>query len=200
MTSKPSRKKLPTGLKLALDFGPLLVFFAANKFGGVFVATGAFMAATAIAMAVSWMKTRHIPPMLILTGVIVLVFGGLTLWLQDETFIKIKPTVLNWGFALVFLAAPLFFKKNLLRMMLGDKLSMPDFAWSRLNLLWVGYFFAIGAANLYVANNMSAEAWGKFRVFGMYGALLAFMVLQGFYVYRHMAVEPEPAVEPKDPA
>ena len=99
----------------------------------------------------------------------------------------------------MFLGSPLFFGKNLLRAMLGDKLAMPDFAWSRLNLMWVAYFFAIGAANLYVALHFSAETWGKFRVFGMYGALLAFMVLQGFYVYRHMIPESEPGPSDEKP-
>ena len=103
MTKAPPRAKLPPALKLAIDFGPLLVFFAANKFGGVFTATAAFMVATLVAMAVSWWKTRHIPAMLIFTGIIVLVFGGLTLWLQDETFIKLKPTLIYGMFAAILL-------------------------------------------------------------------------------------------------
>jgi intracellular septation protein len=136
-----------------------------------------------------------------ITFAAIIVFGGITLFLKNDYFIKIKPTVLNWGFALVFLGAQLLFKKNLLRMMLADKLAMPDFAWARLNLMWVAYFFAIGAVNFYVATYFSAEVWGKFRVFGMYGALIVFMVLQGFYVYRHMIPDPEPAgAEPKDPS
>ena len=184
-----------------IDLVPALPFLlVAFNVIDMFMATKLAMGAAVLQLVASRLRYGRIKRMHAITFAAIIVFGSVTLFLKDDYFIKIKPTVLNWGFALVFLGAPLFFKKNLLRMMLGDKLAMPDFAWSRLNLLWVAYFFAIGAANLYVANNYSAEVWGKFRVFGMYGALLAFMVLQGFYVYRHMAVEPEPAVEPKDPA
>jgi intracellular septation protein len=184
-----------------IDLVPALPFLlVAFNVIDMFMATKLAMGAAVLQLVASRLRYGRIKRMHAITFAAIIVFGTVTLLLKDDYFIKIKPTVLNWGFALVFLGAPLFFRKNLLRLMLGDKLSMPDFAWSRLNLLWVAYFFAIGAANLYVANTMSAEAWGKFRVFGMYGALLVFMVLQGFYVYRHMTVEPAPAGDPKDPA
>jgi intracellular septation protein len=184
-----------------IDLVPALPFLlVAFNLIDMFTATKLAMGAAVLQLLASRLRYGRIKRMHAITFAAILVFGSVTLLLDNDYYIKIKPTVLNWGFALVFLGAPLLFKKNLLRMMLGDKLSMPEFAWSRLNLLWVAYFFFIGAANLYVANNFSAEVWGKFRVFGMYGALLVFMVLQGFYVYRHMTVEPEPAAEPKDPA
>ena len=177
-----------------IDLVPALPFLlVAFNWIDMFMATKLAMGAAVLQVIASRLRYGHIKRMHAITFAAIIVFGSITLLLHDDYFIKIKPTVLNWGFALVFLGAPLFFKKNLLRLMLGEKIAMPDFAWARLNLMWVAYFFAIGATNLYVANNFSAEIWGKFRVFGMYGALIAFMVIQGFYVYRHMLPEPAPA-------
>ncbi len=177
-----------------IDLVPALPFLlVAFNLIDMFLATKLAMGAAVLQIIASRLRYGRVKRMHAVTFAAIIVFGAITLLLHDGYFIKIKPTVLNWGFALVFLAAPLLFKKNLLRMMLGEKLAMPDFAWARLNLMWVAYFFAIGAANLYVANNFSDEIWGKFRVFGMYGALVAFMVVQGFYVYRHMQPEPSPA-------
>ena len=187
-----------------IDLVPALPFLlVAFNLIDMFLATKLAMGAAVLQLLASRLRYGKIKRMHAITFAAIIVFGSVTLILNDDYFIKIKPTVLNWGFALVFLFAPLLFKKNLLRMMLGDKLAMPDFAWSRLNLMWVAYFFLIGAVNFYVATHFSAEVWGKFRVFGMYGALIVFMVLQGFYVYRHMIPEPEPAPadpKPKDPA
>jgi intracellular septation protein len=174
-----------------IDLVPALPFLlvAFNVFD-MFVATKLAIGLAVLQLVASRWRYGHVKRMHMITFAAIVVFGGVTLFLHDDYFIKIKPTVLNWSFALVFLCAPIFFKKNLLKMMLAEKLQMPDFAWNRLNLMWVTYFFGIGAANLYVANNFSQEIWGKFRVFGMYGALLVFMVIQGFYVYRHMLPEP----------
>ena len=184
-----------------IDLVPALPFLlVAFNLVDMFVATKLAMAAAVLQLIASRLRYGRIKRMHAITFAAIIVFGAITLLLHDDFFIKIKPTVLNWAFALVFLGAPLLFKKNLLKLMLGDKLAMPEFAWTRLNLMWVAYFFAIGAANLYVATTMSQEAWGKFRVFGMYGALLVFMVVQGFYVYRHLIPEAEPAApaETKD--
>ena len=181
-----------------IDLVPALPFLlVAFNLIDMFLATKLAMGAAVLQLVASRLRYGRIKRIHAITFAAIIVFGGITLFLHDDLFIKIKPTVLNWGFAVVFLVASLVFKKNLLKLMIGDKLSMPDFAWTRLNLMWVAYFVFIGAANLYVALNFSPEVWGKFRVFGMYGALIAFMVLQGFYVYRHMTHEPAPA-EPRE--
>lgn len=174
-----------------IDLIPALPFLLV-AFGVVdmFTATKLAMAAAVLQLGASRIRYGRIKRIHAITFAAIIVFGGITLFLRDDLFIKIKPTVLNWAFALVFLVAALGFKKNLLKLMLADKLLMPDFAWARLNLLWVAYFALIGAANLYVALRMSAEAWGSFRVFGMYGALLAFIVIQGVYIYRHVQEVP----------
>ena len=180
-----------------IDLVPALPFLLV-AFGLVdmFLATKLAMGAAVLQVIASRLRYGKIKRIHAITFAAIMIFGGITLLLHDDLFIKIKPTVLNWGFAVVFLVAAQVFGKNLLKMLLGEKLSMPDPIWGRLNLMWVAYFFFIGAANLYVALRMSAEAWGKFRVFGMYGALLVFMVIQGFYVYRHIAHEP--AAKPPD--
>lgn len=181
-----------------IDLVPALPFLlVAFNLIDMFLATKLAMGAAVLQLVASRLRYGRIKRIHAITFAAIIVFGSVTLFLHDDLFIKIKPTVLNWGFAVVFLVASLVFKKNLLKLMIGDKLSMPDFAWTRLNLMWVAYFVFIGAANLYVALNFSPEVWGKFRVFGMYGALIGFMVLQGFYVYRHMTHEPAPA-EPRE--
>ena len=178
-----------------IDLVPALPFLLMG-FGliTIFQATQLAMVAAVLQLLASRLRYGKVKRMHAFTFAAIIVFGGITLALHDEMFIKLKPTVLNWGFALVFLFAPLLFKKNLLKMAIGEKLVMPDLAWGRLNLMWVAYFALVGAANLYVVLNYSEEFWGKFRVFGIYGGLLIFMIVQGFYVYRHMQHE-APAAE-----
>ena len=182
-----------------IDLVPALPFLlVAFGLADIFLATKLAMGAAVLQIAASRWRYGKIKKMHAFTFAAIIIFGSITLFLHDEMFIKLKPTVLNWGFALVFLAAAVLFKRNILKMMLGEKLAMPDFAWNRLNLMWVAYFFMIGSVNLYVALNLSAEAWSKFRVFGIYGALLAFMVLQGLYIYRHMPQNMAPETSPPD--
>jgi intracellular septation protein len=181
----PARTPLPTGLKLALDFGPLLVFFVANKFGDVFIATGAFMAATVLAMAVSWMKTRHIPPMLIFTGIIVLVFGALTLWLQDATFIKLKPTLIYGMFAGI-----LFFglatKRSYLKLVLGEALpAMDDKGWTKLTRNWALFFLALMGANEVARQLLTTDQWVNFKVWGVTAVTFAFAMAQAPLLAKH---------------
>jgi len=187
--------KLSGPLKLAVDLGPLLIFFVANKYGGLFVATGAFMAATALAMAVSWWKTRHIPAMLLFTGVIVALFGGLTLWLQDETFIKLKPTLIYGTFSAI-----LFFGlargRSYLQLVLGDALPGLDAAgWTKLTRNWALFFLSLLAANEVARQILSTDQWVSFKVWGVTAATLIFAMAQAPMMMRHgMAEEPK-----KDP-
>jgi intracellular septation protein len=170
-----------------IDLVPALPFLlVAFGLADMFLATKLAMGAALLQVIFSRLRYGRVKKMHLFTFAAIVVFGSITLFLHDDLFIKLKPTALNWAFALVFLAAPLFFKRNLLKMMLGEKLVMPDFAWARLNLMWVAYFALIGTVNLYVALHFSPEVWSKFRVFGIYGALLAFMIVQGVYIYRHM--------------
>jgi intracellular septation protein len=180
-----------------IDLVPALPFVLI-AFGvlDIFLATKLAMGLAVAQLIASRWRYGKVKRMHALTFALIILFGALTLTLHDDRFIKLKPTVLNWGFALVFLCAPLFFKKNLLKLMLAEKIALPEFAWQRLNLMWAAYFFLIGAANLYVALEFSQQVWGSFRVFGIYGALLVFMVLQGFYLYRHIRHEDAAAEAP----
>jgi intracellular septation protein len=180
-----ARPTLPTALKLALDFGPLLVFFAANKLGDVFLATAAFMAATLLAMLISLWKTRHIPPMLIFTGIIVLVFGGLTLWLQDATFIKLKPTLIYGMFAGILLFG-LATKRSYLKLVLGEALpALDDAGWTKLTRNWAVFFLVLMGANEVARQILTTDQWVNFKVWGVTGATFLFALAQAPLLARH---------------
>jgi len=173
-------------MKFLFDLFPVILFFAAFKLFDIYVATAAAIAATFL--QVGWLKwkRRKVDTMMWVTLIIIVVFGGATLALHDETFIKWKPTVLYWLFAAVLGGAELLFRKNLIRAMLGEQVRLPDGAWSRLNWSWAGFFVFMGAANLYVAFNFSTDTWVNFKLFGGMGLMLLFVVLQAAFLARHM--------------
>ena len=173
-------------MKLFFDFFPVALFFVAFKFWGVFVATALAIAAT-IAQ-VGWLKLRRrrVEPMMWLSLAIIVVFGGATLALQDETFIKLKPTVLYWMFGAVLLCADLVFGRNLIRSMLQQQVSIPETVWKKLNWSWIGFFAFMGAANLFVAYNYSTDTWVNFKLFGGMGLMLVFVILQALFLARHV--------------
>ncbi len=185
MELRAPRKKMPAGLKLALDFGPLLVFFVSSKFGGIFVATGAFMAATVVAMAVSWWKIRHIPAMLIFTGLIVVIFGGLTLYLQDDSFIKLKPTLIYGMFASILLFG-LARGRSYLKLVLGEALpSLTDTGWTKLTRNWALFFIALMAANEVARQVLTTDQWVNFKVWGVTAATMVFALAQAPLLQKH---------------
>jgi intracellular septation protein len=146
--------------------------------------------ATFLQIAWVWLKHRKVDTMLWVSLGLIVVFGGATLFLHDETFIKWKPTVLYWLFALSLGLAPLLFERNLIRLMMEKQVSLPDFVWTRLNLAWAGFFTLMGVANLWVAMNFSTDAWVNFKMFGSLGLMLAFIVGQTVYLSRHIKEEP----------
>ena len=172
-------------MKFLFDFFPVILFFIAFKIADIYVATGVAIAATFV--QVGWLKLRgrRVEPMLWASLAIIAVFGGATLVLQDETFIKWKPTVLYWLFGAV-LAGALVFRRNLIRVMLSEQVQLPDPVWSRLNWSWIGFFAFMGALNLYVAYNYSTDTWVNFKLFGGMGLMLAFVIAQSVYLARHM--------------
>lgn len=176
-------------MKFLFDLFPVILFFVAFKVAGIYIATGVAIAATFA--QVGWLKLRgrKVDPMLWVSLAIIVVFGGATLALQDETFIKWKPTVLYWLFGVVLAGGVLFFRRNLLRLLMGDKLEMPDEAWSKLNWSWVGFFAFMGVANLYVAYNFSTDAWVNFKLFGGMGLMFVFVLAQGAYLSRYVQEE-----------
>jgi len=179
-------------MKLLADFLPILLFFVAFKLYDIFVATAVVIAATALQVGWQWYRQRRVERMPLITLGLIVVLGGATLLWQDETFIKWKPTVVNWLFAVAFLVSQWLGRKPLIAHMLGQNMTLPAAVWKRLNLSWVLFFFSVGVVNLYVAFNFATETWVHFKLFGMLGLTLAFVLIQGFYLVRHLPTETGP--------
>lgn len=207
-------------MKLLLDFLPLILFFvvfkgaeghadaaaafATEHFGflvsggtvgpqeaPVLLATLVVMVATLAQAAILKLRGKKIDLMLWISLVLVVVLGGATVWFHNETFIKWKPTGLHWAMALTLWISQALFKKNLIKAMLGSELQLPDAVWLRLNRAWVLFFAAMGVVNLYVAYNFSTSAWANFKVFGVTGLMLLFVVAQSLYLGKHLPPEEE---------
>jgi intracellular septation protein len=163
--------------KLLIELGPLLVFFAGNAVGGIFVGTGAFMAATLISLAVARFRYHKVPAMPLVSAFVVFVFGGLTLYLQDETFIKLKPTIVYSMFA-VLLAAGLLLRKPLLELLFGPAFSLTGEGWRKLTFRWMAFFIAMAVVNEVVWRNFSTDAWVSFKAFGFLPLTFLFAIAQ----------------------
>ena len=211
-------------MKLLADFFPILLFFVAYKLYGIYVATAVAIAASVIQVATSWYRHRQVEKMHLATLGLLVVFGGLTIALQDRAFIMWKPSIVNWLFATVFLASHFVGDKPLVQRMMSHAIEVPRPVWSRLNQLWVLFFIALGAANLYVVSDFFAaetqlqaasgireidltqcgelfqgatlalcqkaqqleETWVNFKLFGMLGLTVIFVIGQAFYLARHV--------------
>jgi intracellular septation protein len=173
-------------MKFLFDLFPVILFFVAFKLSDIYVATGVAIAATCLQIGWLALRRKRIDAMLWVSFAVIVVFGGATLALQDETFIKWKPTVLYWLFAIVLAVAALAFRKNLIRAMLGKQVELPEPVWSRLNWSWIGFFVFMGALNLYVAFNYSTDLWVSFKLFGGMGLMLAFVIGQALFLARYM--------------
>ncbi len=205
-------------MKLLLDFLPILLFFGTFKYTenhrewaaafatqhfGFMVAGGQVgpteapvMLATLVVIVaslaqVAWLKARgqKVDMMLWISLALVVVLGGLTVWLKSETFIKWKPTGLYWAMGLSILVSQYLFGRNLLKVMLGHQLTLPEGVWLRLAWAWIGFFTAMGLINLWVAYNFSTDAWVNFKLFGGIGLMLLFTLAQGLYISRHLPEE-----------
>ena len=196
--------KISPVLKLVLELGPLVVFFFANsrgewlasqfpvlaEMGGpIFIATGLFMAATAIALTASWILTRTLPMMPLISGVVVFVFGALTLYLQNDTFIKMKPTIVNTMFGAILLGG-LFFGKSLLGYVFNAAFKLTDEGWRQLTIRWGVFFLFLAVLNEVVWRNFSTDFWVAFKVWGTMPITILFTLLQMPLIMKHSA-EPE---------
>ncbi|MGF9694900.1 MULTISPECIES: septation protein A [unclassified Rhizobium] len=198
-TTPTRQEKEHPGLKLALEIGPLLVFFFANlrgewlveRFpalsalgGPLLVATGVFMAATVISLVVSKIVFKHLPVMPFVSGVVVMVFGGLSIWLQDETFIKMKPTIVNTLFGVTLLVG-LLFGKSLLGYVFNAAFQLTDEGWRKLTLRWGVFFLFLAVINEVVWRNFSDAVWVNFKVWGTMPITIAFTLAQMPLIMRH---------------
>ena len=179
-------------MKFFFDLFPVLCFFAVYWFSDIYTATVAAIVATIGQVAWLRIRKRRIDPMLWVSLVLIVVFGGLTLILQDKRFIMWKPTVLYWLFAGALAVSATVFRKNLIRSMLGKEIRLPDPVWERLSWSWVGFFVVMGCANLYVAFNFEEATWVKFKLIGGTGLMLLFVVAQALFLARHIDEEGKP--------
>jgi intracellular septation protein len=186
---KPSEKRQL--LRLVLEIGPLAILFIANAKLGLLTAPAIFIPATIVAVAVSWWLERRVPIMPLLGGVFVGLFGGLTLYFQEDLFIKIKPTVMNLGFAAV-LAIGLVAKRNPLKILLGAALDLTDEGWRLLSVRWMAYFLVMAVVNEIAWRTLSTDAWVSVKVFGYLPAALLFTMAQVPALMRHQVQKDEP--------
>jgi len=175
-------------LKLALEVGPLAIFFIANGKFGIFYATAAFMAATIFSLVTSRVFFKRIPILALVTGVFVMIFGFLTIYLHDDTFIKVKPTIVNTLFAAI-LAAGLYFRRPVLKFALGEILQLKEEGWRILTVRWIGFFIFLALLNEVVWRNFSTDAWVSFKSLGMMPLTFFFMMSQITLIMRYQVSE-----------
>jgi intracellular septation protein len=173
------------GLKLLIEMGPLVAFFIANWTAGIFWGTGVFMVATVIALATSWILTRKIAMVPLVSAVFVALFGALTLYLQSDLFIKVKVTLINALFGAVLLGGAAF-GKSYLKLVMGEAMKLTEEAWRTLSIRWGVFFFAMAGLNEIVWRNFSTDQWVNFKVFGLLPLTLVFAVANAPYMTRHM--------------
>ena len=184
-------------MKFLFDLFPILLFFIAFKVSDIYVATGVAIVATIGQILNLKVRRRKVDTMMWVSLAIIVVFGGATIALHDETFIKWKPTVLYWLFAVILGGSEVFYRKNLIRVLMrAQEITMPEIAWRTINWSWVGFFAVMGVLNLYVAFNYTTDAWVTFKLFGGMGMMLVFVVLQALYMSRYI-VEKEGSGEEK---
>ena len=185
-------------MKFLLDFFPVILFFVAYKFADIFVATGVAIAATVLQIGWSLARRHKVGKMQWASLAIIVIFGGATLLLRDETFIKWKPTVLYWLAGVVFLGA-LAFKTNFVKAVMqeGGGIDLPERVWTKLAVAWGVFFLFKGALNLWVAYNFSTEVWVNFKLFGGLWLMLAFVIAQAIWITRYLPEEPAKSGNPK---
>jgi len=187
--------------KFLFDLFPLLLFFVAYRFADIYIATGVAMVAAVGQIAYIKLTGQKIEPMHWINLVVIVVFGGATLWLQNEAFIKWKPTVLYWLFGAILVASQWIWGKNLLQKLLNGKIELSQAGWNGLSLSWAGFFIFAGTLNLFVAFSgyFSESAWVNFKVFGLMGLLIVFVIAQSLWLSKHMiGDETEPKVQSDD--
>ncbi len=189
-------------MKLLFDLFPVILFFVAFKFQGIYAATAVAIAATVAQVGYVLARGRKVSNMQWMSLVIIVLFGGATLLLRDETFIKWKPSVLYWLAGGVFLGG-LAFGTNLIKAVMSEGIAMPEEAWTKLCIAWGAFFLFKGTLNLWVAYTFDTDTWVNFKLFGGMGLMLAFVVAQAFWISRYLPDEdeakPGPAPAPDSP-
>ena len=180
-------RTLPSSVKLTLDFAPLAVFFMGYRWGNLMIATAGLLVATIVCLAIIYAVERKLALAPLITGVTVMVFGLLTLWLNDERFIKIKPTLINSLFAAILLGGVYIYKRGLLNHILGLAVQMTDLGWITLSRRWGFFFLFLAGLNEVIWRNFSTEFWVDFKVFGMFTLTILFAMSQYKLIERYKA-------------
>ena len=171
-----------TNMQLLVDFLPIIIFFVVFKLYGMYAATAAIIVAMAAQIAVQWFRERKVSKMLLVSGVLVAIFGSATLVLRNPIFIQWKPTIVNWLFATAFLGSQFIGQQTLIERVMGHAVQLTQTMWRKLNLMWVANFALLGAANIYVVYNFDEETWVNFKLFGMLGLTLIMAVGQAIWI------------------
>jgi intracellular septation protein len=169
-------------MQLFIDFLPVIVFFAVYQFYGIYAATAAIIIAMAAQIAYQWIAHRKVSKMLLVSGALVAVLGGITLVLRNPVFVQWKPTIVNWLFAAAFLGSHFIGRQTLIERVIGHAIQLDATTWRQLNLIWVANFVVLGAANLYVVYNFDEATWVNFKLFGMFGLTLLTAVGQALWI------------------
>lgn len=177
-------------MQFLVDLLPVIAFFIAYKLADIYVATGILIIGVLAQTLYSWIRHRKVSAMLLVSAALVLVFGGLTLLIHDPTFIKWKPSIVNWLFGAAFLVSQYMRGPTIVQRMLGENVTLDDASWRRLNLAWVVFFVVAGALNLYVAFRFDEATWVNFKLFGLMGLTLAFALAQGVWIARKAEATP----------
>lgn len=187
---------MPQWIKFALEMGPLLVFFFTNTRFGILTGTAAFVAATVVALAVSWLLARRVPVMPLMSGVFVLIFGGLTIWLEDDLFIKLKPTIVNGLFCVILLGG-LATGRNFLKVALEAAFQLTEEGWRILAVRWAIFFAVLAVINEGVWRSVDTDTWVQFKVFGIMPLTILFSLTQIPVLMKHQIT---PSAETESPA
>lgn len=171
------------------EYLPLVIFFIFYKFGDLYWATGSLIVTSALQILYYIIKREPVPKKNWILFALIAVFGGLTIFFHDDTFLKWKVTIINGIFAVVLLVSNLFFKKNLIRELMGEALELPAVIWNRLNTAWAVFFLFCAILNIYIAYNFSQETWVNFKVFGLMGLTFAFAILSIVMLYKYLPQE-----------
>ena len=189
-------------MQILFDFFPIVAFFTAYKFYGIYVATGVIIIASVLQVGVHWLRTRSVNKMHVISAVLIIVFGSITLYLQDRLYIQWKPTILYWLFSAVAIGSEFFGDKPVIQRMMNHAIEMDSGSWRTLNRLWAGFFFVMGFINLYVVYNYDENTWVNFKLFGFLGLTFLFAVGQGFWIHSkviHIPDSTENKGEPVSP-
>lgn len=173
-------------MKQLLEFIPVILFFITYKLYDIYTATAVIIVATIIQVGISWFMHKKVENMQWITLGLIVVMGGATIYLQDEQFIKWKLTVIEWLFGLSFLGSQFFGKKTFVERMMGASIELPASIWNKLNLAWATFFISVGGINIYVMQNYNTDDWVTFKTFGVPGLMLVFIVIQMFFIYKHI--------------